>query len=269
MSQANALALVVIRAHINGIHRYRVTIPPSFPCFRVSISITFAYTTLLAPNIIMAQSTTRSVMVVGKTGAGKSTVSNAIVGENPLFKVSGSVSSCTDKCKHCDVEYTEGDTQYRLRVIDTVGLFDTGPQTNKETIEELKQYLLDNFSKGINLILFVLREGRFTFEERNTFKFLQQNFCEEISAISALVLTNCEMKDEATRSKIIQEFRSNEMTKPTAEFLKAGIYPVGFPSAEDLSKFPPALASYFEVSIHKDRQKTVRPCKTIIRTTAH
>ncbi len=204
----------------------------------------------------MAQSPKiRSVMVVGKTGAGKSTVSNAIVGDNPPFKVSSSVASCTDKCTHCDVEYTEGDTQYRLKVIDTVGLFDTGEETNEETIAELKQYLQKNFEDGINLILFVLREGRFTPEEDHTFNFIKQNFCAEISAISALALSNCDLKDEKARTEIIQEFKSNPLTKPTADFLKAGIFAVGFPPESDYINLPLPVKAYVEQSIAKDKEK--------------
>ena len=207
---------------------------------------------------------TRNVMVVGKTGAGKSTVSNAIVckgNEGLKFEVSSSFSSCTTNCDHCVVQITEGSTIYKMKVIDTVGLFDTGSLTNEDTIAELKKYLQEHFNKGLNLILFVLKEGRFTNEEKKTFQFLQQNFCDEISAISALVMTSCDMKDELARSKLIQEFRSNELTKPTAEFLKAGIYTVGFPPAEDYESLPAVIKAYQQECIDKDREKLLHLIK--------
>ncbi len=206
----------------------------------------------------MAQSTlheTRTVMIVGKTGAGKSTVANAIARTDAKFLVKTSFSSVTQECQDCDVSITEENTSYRLRVIDTVGLFDTDSLKNEETIAELKIYLQKFFAEGINLIIFVLKEGRFSSEERATFDLIRKNFHKDISAISALVLTNCDTKNEAARSKIIQEFQTIGFTKPTAEFMKAGIYTVGIPSKEDMNGFPPLIKDHYEQSVAIDREK--------------
>ena len=197
----------------------------------------------------------RGVMVVGKTGAGKSTISNAFARSDDRFSVSGCVSSWTKQCDHCLVEVTEGNTFYTMKVMDTVGLFDTGPKTNDETIATLKKYVQKNFKEGMNLVVFVLREGRFTPEEKNSFDFIRSEFGEHISVMSALVITNCDNKDDKARRDLIQEFRSNPLTKSTAEFMKAGIYAVGFPPKRDYMKLPLAVRAYYEESIAKDKEQ--------------
>ena len=180
----------------------------------------------------------RGVMVVGKTGAGKSTLANAIVRSDDRFTVSSSFSSCTSECEHCYVEVTEENASYRMKVLDTVGLFDTGPTTNTETIVALKTYVQDHFKEGMTLIIFVLQEGRFTPEEKNSFNFILSRCGEDFSSMSALVITNCDNKDEKGRSDVIQEFKSSPLTKPIAEFMKAGIYTVGLLPKWEYISFP-------------------------------
>ncbi len=204
----------------------------------------------------MAQSTTveyRGVMVIGKAGAGKSTVANAIVHRDDYFKVSGSASSFTGRCEHCFFEVSERGTFYRIKVLDTAGLFDTDPTTNNQTIAKLKTYVRDHFMDGINLIIFV-REGRFTPEEKKSFDMIRSEFGEDISVMSALVITNYDLKDEKTRSEVIENFRSSPLTKPIAEFMKAGIYAVGLPPKSEYSNLPPSVKSYYEECIAKDRE---------------
>ncbi len=197
----------------------------------------------------------RGVMVVGKTGAGKSTVANAIIGSDNRFRVSSSLQSCTYQSDHCEVMLPDNASgcTYRAKIMDTVGLFDTGPITNDQTIAALKAYVNTHFSDGINLIIFVLREGRFTPEEKRSLDFIREKFSNEISEISALVITNCDQMTEDARTRLVEEFKTNPLTKDTADFMKAGIYTVGFPSREFYCNLPEMFKHYFEQSIAKDR----------------
>ena len=210
---------------------------------------------LIVQKRVMAQSRIveyRGVVIIGKAGAGKSTVANTIVNKS-RFKVLTSFESCTKECEHCIWETTDEAGQfYRMRVMDTVGLFDTHELTDKATIAALKKYMQDYFPDGINLIIFVLKVNRFTHEENAVFEFIRKNFCDDISVMSALAITHCENMDEDARCALITEFRDNEVTKPIAEFMKAGIFTVGFPSC---TKFPPGVKSYYEDIIAKDKKK--------------
>ena len=197
----------------------------------------------------------RGVIVVGKNGAGKSTIANALANrEEDIFPVSSSPQSCTKKCSNHEFETKEKSKTYLVNVMDTVGLFDTDGVTNKESLLALKKHLENHFQKGINLIVFVLREGRFSPEEKKSFEYIRNEFDEDISTMSALVLTNCDTKNEKARTELVQEFKKNPLTKPTAEFMKAGIYAVGFPPKADYVDLPSNVKSFYEESVTKDKE---------------
>lgn len=174
----------------------------------------------------------RNVVVLGKTGAGKSTVGNRIAGQDSFF-VADSPDSVTTTTTHQEVAFSEpGNVQYHLKVIDTIGIFDN-KKTNKAAIQDVKRYFRSKIPEGISLFLFVFRQGRFTPEEKATFDFLTSNFREHISPISALVVTGCEQKGEAARKRIKEDIRAHAQMRDMAKFTQKGIYCVGFPNIED------------------------------------
>ena len=127
----------------------------------------------------------RNVVVVGKTGAGKSTVANKLVGDD-VFKVSAGLDVATQTISHCEVTIRHGGKMYHVKVVDTVGLFDRSLR-NKDTIAELKKYFKDIFPGGINLVLFVSSKGRFADEEQEYLETIVHIFRKDVSEISALV----------------------------------------------------------------------------------
>ena len=70
----------------------------------------------------------RNIIVLGKTGAGKSTVANQILGTNH-FEVSTSTQSVTRRVRNGEARLTVDGVDYNIKIIDTVGLFDTGSIT--------------------------------------------------------------------------------------------------------------------------------------------
>lgn len=201
-----------------------------------------------------------NIVVLGKTGAGKSTVANSIVGQQ-LFEVGTSVRSVTRGIRNGEAKFTEDDVEYNIKLIDTVGLFDTGGKTNEQAIDEIKKHFQNRVPEGVNLILFVYREGRFTREEKDTFDFIIKKFSSEISEISALVITNCDTKSDRARENVKDEFCENTVTKPIADFVKKGIFVVGFPKLDDVDdEDKPRM----EEKMEKDRKKLqalVRSCE--------
>lgn len=193
----------------------------------------------------------RNIIVLGKTGAGKSTVANTILGQE-VFPVSTSVQSVTRRIRRGEAKFTAHNVEYNVKLIDTVGLFDTGAVTNTTTIEEIKTFFREKVTEGVHLVLFVFKEGRFTPEERDTFDFIIKKFSREISEISALVITNCELKSEKARQAIESEFRDVPTTKHIADFVKQGIYVVGFPKIEDIEEeFRPMMEQKVEADKNK------------------
>ena len=199
----------------------------------------------------------RFVLVVGKSGAGKSTVANKILDPPegpPSFNVSNDVlPSDTAKTELAAALLgTDSAGKYLVRVIDTQGFFDTRNVSNEKVISGIKQYLIDEIPSGLNLILFVFKHGRWTDEEQKMYDYVTKNFVEEISSISALVITGCENITDEEKAKRENEFK--EKCPAVDAFMKKGIFAVGFP---DISKLREKVKELCEEE-HKDDQEKLR-----------
>lgn len=212
--------------------------------YQVLFKLLFTKTTMATTQ----QVEKRNIVVVGKTGAGKSTVANNIFVSDKKFEVGKSTGSQTSEVLSIQVKHTDQTTkiQYDIKIIDTMGIFDTRI-TNYKVIEKIKKYFQENVSEGVSLVLFVFRKGRFTEEEKKALEFLMKNFHSEISDISALVITNCEVDNETARRTFIEDFKKN--VGPIASFMSKGIYTVGFPDTTDMK---PRLRAIMEEDMEDD-----------------
>ena len=199
----------------------------------------------------------RCVVVLGKSGAGKSTVANQLADydptspEDPPFKVSKQIlQSVTRNVTHADRLFTRGNIQYKVTVIDTVGLFDTKALGHDVLFDKIEKYF-KNHIKGVNVILFVFRQGRMTEEERKVFSFIESRLTKEFSPISALAITGCENLDDKAREELVNEFEGDQYTKRIANQMEKGIYPVGFPSVDTLR---PVLQEAYKEQMAEDKK---------------
>ena len=184
----------------------------------------------------------RCVLLLGKSGAGKSTVANHLVGYDPLspnkppFRVLETVlASVTLEVQHETVEFMWENDLYRVTVVDTAGFFDN-LMYEENIFDRFVQYIRENKLR-IDLIVFIFKKNRFTREEKELFPFIRAKFREkhvagcpkDISPISGLVVTGCEQDDTTTREELVQEFKVDPVTREIASQMGMGIYPVGFP----------------------------------------
>ena len=193
----------------------------------------------------------RNIIVLGKTGSGKSTLANKVVCHDRAFKISTSFESCTTLNVHaCETVEIDGRT-YCINMIDTVGFKDAkkDAKRNSEIIKEIKKELKIRVPEGLNLMIFVLRLGRFTEEEHSVFKKIVRNFGDLIKDISLLVITGCDGKSDDARNKIIKDFKENALTKQFAEIMTKGIYCVALP---DISELNEEVKKTAEKEIDKD-----------------
>ena len=172
----------------------------------------------------------RNVVVVGKSGSGKSSVANNIAGQD-LFKIGHTTESETTRQTHVAVDFRYDNVIYSLKIVDTVGLFDTerGKAGNQAIMDEIKRYFTEKFPEGINLVLFVFKKGNFSEEEKETFAFIISEFKKSVSAMSALVITHCDGMEDDEREDCIRDFRTAKVSCDIAGFMQKGIYTVGFP----------------------------------------
>lgn len=202
----------------------------------------------------------RNVVVVGKTGAGKSTVANKILegrtNTEERFTVSHRVlASVTDAIKaESSLLKTRDDVEYIVQVVDTIGLFDNKPGSNNFTImKDVKTFFRKRIPEGLNLILFVFKQGRWTDEEQKTFDLFTTNFVgTEISSISGLVVTGCDGFTSEKKESLKEEFRNSHPN--ISEFMQKGIHTVSFPNLDTL--LPEIKAIH--VRYQKADQETLR-----------
>ncbi|XP_074518489.1 GTPase IMAP family member 7-like [Halichoeres trimaculatus] len=150
----------------------------------------------LHDNSCVTAANTQRVVILGKTGSGKSSLANTIFGED-VFKINHTPSSETSKCQTSNASVKGR----KFTLVDTPGFFDT-----KITEDEMKPEILrctTECAPGPHAVLIVLKVEKSSEQEKAVIDKIKEYCSEEVFRYAIVVFTH---GDQLSKGQKIEDF---------------------------------------------------------------
>ncbi|KAI9522164.1 hypothetical protein NQZ68_038800 [Dissostichus eleginoides] len=144
----------------------------------------------------------RRIVILGKTGVGKSSVANAIFGEE-VFNINDTANSETSKCQ----AETRSVSGRKITLIDTPGFFDTNTPAQGLKSEIIRCII--ECAPGPHAFLILLKVENFTEQEQAVISAIDQYFSEEVFKYATVLFTH---GDQLKKGQTVEEyFHQNQL----------------------------------------------------------
>lgn len=194
--------------------------------------------------------------MIGKSGTGKSTIINKIIGKE-VFEVSLVKSSPLTQHINTTV-HINNQKEYQCNFVEAKLVSPVICSSIHDSFVEQFRYIKEEVGGKLNLIIFVVRCGLLTYEEKYGFD-MYIKVLHNCKCISACVITHCELYPMNRRPKILKECQ--HYMGDFVPSLDTEMYAVGFPYLDAVND---ELSDYVAKLFTRNAQKDISELHQLI-----
>ena len=174
----------------------------------------------------------RNIVILGRAAVGKATLANVISRNPGLVKVRSPIEGmvCEPSGRVC-VSCSASDVHYTIILIDIAARQRANGRMALEALRTKFKFL----PRMNTLLLFVVRQGEETKDEREAFGHILKHIDKSMMESSVLVVTGCEMFSDSAKEKYRKHLCRSEITKDVAAQVR-DILLVGLPAIEEMDE---------------------------------